>query len=98
MRNLILGSLVTIFGAVGGITLLTGIFFTIAGFSERENAIESWFGVFVGLMLIGNAALLITAALLAYIAILVSTSTRHFKIPDRPLAERPVWYQQNPQR
>lgn len=74
MRTYLLFALIGVFSVAGTIAMVAGILFTIGGFAEEENGLTSWFGGFAGFILIGVAAVMYMAALLAYIAHLVSSA------------------------
>ncbi len=103
MRQTLLFALIGIFSTAGTIALGAGLLFTVGGFTEQDSNLTSWFGGFAGFILIGVAAIMYIAALLAYIAHLLASAierqaprptTQHVPIPRQVLSEapRPPWY------
>ncbi len=100
MRKPLLVVMTGAFGLLGGVLFTFGVLLTITGLAERESAIESWFNAFLGMMLVGNGALLLTVSLLAYIAGVASSAVQRMQPRPQsdPLPHRPVWYAQDAQR
>jgi len=105
VRQTLLFALIGIFSTAGTIALGAGLLFTIGGFTEQDSNLTSWFGGFAGFILIGVAAIMYMAALLAYIAHLLASAIE--RQPSRPAVQhvpisrpilsetpRPPWYAQ----